>query len=98
MVKRTIIRATNTMGEMLLIYAITVLFGTVTFSFFENKSMWDALWWAVVTSTTVGFGDHFPVTIGGRICAMIYMVTCTFFILPLLIGRVVQDFIESQKE
>ena len=27
----------------------------------------DALWWAIVTVTTVGYGDRFPVTEGGRV-------------------------------
>jgi voltage-gated potassium channel Kch len=27
----------------------------------------DALWWGYVTATTVGYGDQFPVTAGGRI-------------------------------
>ena len=34
----------------------------------------DALWWAVVTITTVGYGDVFPVTAMGRLTAVLVMV------------------------
>ena len=34
-----------------------------------------ALWWSVVTVTTVGYGDFYPVTAGGRITACIIMGT-----------------------
>lgn len=37
------------------------------------KSAEDALWWSVVTITTVGYGDRFPVTSEGRILAAALM-------------------------
>ncbi|MED4781429.1 ion transporter [Brevibacillus choshinensis] len=39
------------------------------------NSFGDALWWSVVTTTTVGYGDISPVTPGGRIMATILMLT-----------------------
>lgn len=34
----------------------------------------DALWWAMTTVTTVGYGDHFPVTFEGRLIAAVLML------------------------
>lgn len=33
-----------------------------------------ALWWSVETATTVGYGDLYPVTVGGRVIATIVML------------------------
>jgi voltage-gated potassium channel len=35
----------------------------------------DAIWWTYVTMTTVGYGDYYPVTTGGRLLAVVLM-TC----------------------
>ena len=39
------------------------------------KTGWEALWYSMVTLTTVGYGDYYPVTTEGRITGMFIMVT-----------------------
>ena len=38
------------------------------------RSFGDALWWAMTTVTTVGYGDHYPVTTLGRVIASVLML------------------------
>ena len=40
----------------------------------QFSHMGDALWWAVATLTTVGYGDIYPVTIGGKIMTAIVVL------------------------
>ena len=39
------------------------------------KSASDALWWGIVTITTVGYGDQYPVTSGGRIIGVFLLIS-----------------------
>ncbi len=39
------------------------------------KGLWQGLWWAMVTMTTVGYGDKTPKTVGGRLVALTWMFT-----------------------
>jgi len=38
------------------------------------RSLGDCLWWALTTLTTVGYGDHYPISPGGRVVAAGVMV------------------------
>ncbi len=70
------------LGRFLLAAAVFVLNGAVIVYLFERHApgsnihtLGDAVWWAFVTVTTVGYGDFYPVTTWGRITACFIMGT-----------------------
>ena len=80
---------------------VLVIFSSIAVLAFEDKTEssirtpFDALWWALSTMTTVGYGDTVPVTVEGKIVAMILMVAGVglFGVLTGLFARI---FIEPE--
>lgn len=66
----------TTLASILLLMVILLTAGSSMMLFIEGQSPeaniqdgGDAMWWALVTISTVGYGDHYPVTDAGRILA-----------------------------
>jgi voltage-gated potassium channel len=79
------------------ITSATILFGTVGISYTENLDFGNALWWAIVTTTTVGYGDISPKTALGKLIAVILMIVGIGF-LGMLTGTISTYFIRKLKK
>ena len=62
----------------------------------EFKTFWDGVWWAMVTVTTVGYGDLYPTTVAGRIIGIVLMLTGIGF-LAVLTATVSSRFVKADR-
>jgi voltage-gated potassium channel len=58
-------------------------------------TFFDSLWWTIVTVSTVGYGDRLPVSIGGRIAAII-TIFVGMAIMGTVTGRIASFLMERQ--
>lgn len=86
----------NNMRHIVLLYSAVLFLAALGYAFFEHDNLADSLWWAVVTAMTVGYGDTYPDTWGGRIVGVILMHLMIFVIGPLIIGQIASRMIVNR--
>ena len=99
LVRRTFRR--GHLERFLLAALVLVVNGAVAVYFYERDAagsnihtLADSLWWAMVTVTTVGYGDYYPVTALGRVAALFIMAT-GILTLAVVTAQVASSFLDQ---
>jgi voltage-gated potassium channel len=81
---RGLVWLANSPRTLILSYSLLIIVSGVLYRFFEDVSTGDAVWWAVVTASTVGYGDISPESWQARIVAAILISTMVLLVIPLI--------------
>jgi voltage-gated potassium channel len=91
----------GSLGRFMVAAGILVLNGAAIAYLFERHApgsnihtFGDAVWWSVVTVTTVGYGDYFPVTTAGRITA-VFIMGIGILTLAVVTAQVASSFVDQ---
>jgi voltage-gated potassium channel len=70
----------NMLISMLMIFCLVLFYASLIFYSVEKginpnvHNFFDAVWWAFISVTSVGYGDIYPVTTTGRIVAILLII------------------------
>ncbi|MGF1769631.1 potassium channel family protein [Enterovibrio makurazakiensis] len=97
-------RNETTLASILLLMTLLISTGSAAIFTFESPaenanitSLTDAIWWMFVTISTVGYGDHYPVTPVGRAISVIVII-CGVAIFGAVTGLVASYITKPEKK
>lgn len=81
---RAVVWLANSPRTLLVAYSILIVVCGVLYRYFEGRSIGDSIWWAVVTASTVGYGDISPTTWEARVMAGLLISVMVLLVIPLI--------------
>lgn len=96
-------RKEATIASILVLMVTLISLGSVFMLVFEGQNpnaniqtAGDAIWWAFVTISTVGYGDHYPITVAGKILA-VFIIISGVGIFGMISGLITSIITEPEK-
>ena len=83
-------------ASILTVTAIIVAGAAQSATSHDFDTLWEGVWWAIETVSTVGYGDIYPSTVQGRLIALVLMFVGIGF-LSLLTAAIASRFVKQER-
>jgi voltage-gated potassium channel len=90
------VRVVNSPRLLTLLSLVFLFIESGIYALFEKKDYLDSLWWALITATTVGYGDSYPSTTGGRFVAVSLVLGMILFLIPMITASIASKLIVNR--
>ena len=86
---------TVTLIMAVILFIASLAMYSIEYDSTDPRGLWDSIWWALVTVTTVGYGDIVPKTVAGRIIAFGIMMS-GLFLVSLMTASIASIFVSRK--
>ena len=93
MLRRLLSQIINSNRNLTITFCLIIFSSAFSYSTSEKTTFLDALWWSIVTATTVGYGDSFLQNLQGKITAIVLMLSIVLLIIPAITARMASGLI-----
>lgn len=87
------VRIVNSPRLLTLFSVSFLLIESGIYAIFEKKNFLDSLWWALITATTVGYGDFYPSSAGGKFVAVTLVLGMIFVVIPMITASILSKLV-----
>jgi voltage-gated potassium channel len=90
------IRVANSPGRLLLTFVVAMVLSSAAYASLEDASLADGLYWAIVTATTLGYGDFSPHTAPGKALTSVLIGSTVFIFIPTITANLASKLIVNR--
>ena len=89
-------RVANSPGLLFATFLVLIGMASVLYGLFEGAGLFDSLYWSVVTTTTLGYGDFAPHTTQGKLLTSVLITSTVFIFIPTITANLASKLIVNR--
>lgn len=86
----------NSPRRLFIAFASTMAAAAIAYSLIEKTDLIDALYWVIVTATTLGYGDLSPHTTPGKVLTAVLITAMVFVFIPTITANIASKLIVNR--